>query len=525
MGTAKPEIVETNEHENPDCAERVELHGAYHSFDWGEVFRDFPDGIAMLDAEFVVEYANHRFRELVSFKKGESLATPCAVLLDRITKKALIREGTPIWSDRIRGTVDGRHLEMSIKPRESGWLCLVRDISSDVSQREQLLAIQRAGRELGRLSSDELARMSVAERVDLLKANIIQYAQQTLAFRNLEVRLLDPKTKKLEILLSEGVPGGLARTLVASTEGNGVTGYVAATGKSYIADDVSRDPFYLPGAENARSCLVVPLLDQGQVIGTFNVESDKPGQFTDRDREFLEVFAQEISQALGTLNLLRAEQRLQRTATTEAILARAAVPVDAIVADAVAALDVLTGSTVEGEHTPIKLLTDILNHARTVKQALIAPHKHDAGEMQTPPSPRLVGKRVLVVDAELEIRQLAYRLLAQLGCEVYTVAESREALGIVRSLPYDAIIADAELPELDGYELYLQIHAIRPNLAFVLMKGFGYDAKHTLVRARQAGLRVFLYKPFRIDRLMEALEDALFPGDAPPKVTTRKQVT
>jgi CheY-like chemotaxis protein len=329
----------------------------------------------------------------------------------------------------------------------------------------------------------------------------------------------------LTILLSEGVPGGLARELYASPEGNGITGFVAATGKSYIAEDVTCDARYLPGAENARSCLVVPLMDRGEVIGTFNVESDKPGQFSDRDREFLEVFAQEISQALGTLELLQAEQRNQRTATTEAILERAAVPVDAIVADAVAALDVLTGSTVEDEQSPIKLLTDILSHAREIKQALLGPSQHESGEALAPLAPRLVGKRILVVDADLSIRQLAYRLLAQLGCEAYTVAEPREALGVVRSLPYDAVIADAELPEMDGYELYVQIRNIRPHLAFVLMKGFGYDAKHTLVKARQAGLRVFLYKPFRIDRLMEALEDALFPGDPPSKVITRKPIS
>jgi hypothetical protein len=43
------------------------------------------------------------------------------------------------------------------------------------------------------------------------------------------------------------------------------------------------------------------------------------------------------------------------------------------------------------------------------------------------------------------------------------------------------------------------------------MTGFGYDAAHSMVRARQEGLRVVLYKPFRLDRLYEAIEDALDP--------------
>ena len=46
------------------------------------------------------------------------------------------------------------------------------------------------------------------------------------------------------------------------------------------------------------------------------------------------------------------------------------------------------------------------------------------------------------------------------------------------------------------------------------MTGFGYDPTHSIVKARQEGLQSVLYKPFRADRLMEAVELALRPPPA-----------
>jgi DNA-binding NtrC family response regulator len=39
----------------------------------------------------------------------------------------------------------------------------------------------------------------------------------------------------------------------------------------------------------------------------------------------------------------------------------------------------------------------------------------------------------------------------------------------------------------------------------ILMTGYGYDTTHSLVRARQEGLKHVLFKPFRVDQLRDAL--------------------
>ena len=47
--------------------------------------------------------------------------------------------------------------------------------------------------------------------------------------------------------------------LFARAEENGISGYVAATGRSYICPDVERDPRYVQGLDSAKSSLTVPL--------------------------------------------------------------------------------------------------------------------------------------------------------------------------------------------------------------------------------------------------------------------------
>ena len=86
-------------------------------------------------------------------------------------------------------------------------------------------------------------------------------------------------------------PEAAGRVFYAQPQNNGVTGFVAATGKSYLCEDTTEDPLYLPGAKGGRSSLTVPLMLHDEVIGTFNVESPEPRAFWESDLQFLEISA------------------------------------------------------------------------------------------------------------------------------------------------------------------------------------------------------------------------------------------
>ena len=146
-----------------------------------------------------------------------------------------------------------------------------------------------------------------------MKSNILHFTRDLLRFDVVEIRLLDQKTGRLEPLLSMGMdPEAAARVLYAQPQNNGVTGFVAATGKSYLCEDTTEDPLYLPGAKDAKSSLTVPLLLHDEVIGTFNVESPEPRAFTESDLQFLEIFCRDVAAALNTLELLAAEKAHHR---------------------------------------------------------------------------------------------------------------------------------------------------------------------------------------------------------------------
>jgi DNA-binding response OmpR family regulator len=74
---------------------------------------------------------------------------------------------------------------------------------------------------------------------------------------------------------------------------------------------------------------------------------------------------------------------------------------------------------------------------------------------------------------------------------------------------YDVIISDIRLPDMSGYQLLLKLKEIVDPVPLVLMTGFGYDPGHSIVKARQAGIDLVLFKPFRIDQLLATVEKAV----------------
>jgi CheY-like chemotaxis protein len=421
---------------------------------------------------------------------------------------------------------DNHYLDLHVTPvcdtagKVSQLISLGRDVTAEVNQRQKLDALHQAGRELAALAPDQLADMSVEERVELLKLNIRRFTHDLLHYDVIEIRLLDPLTGKLEPLLSEGMTAEAGkRDLFARAEGNGVTGFVAATGKSYLCPDTATDPLYIEGATGARSSLTVALTVGDRVIGTFNVESPQLNAFNELDLQFAEIFSREIASALHTLELLSEEKRTTATQSVEAISREVALPVDDILTAATSVLDRWIG------HEPemADKLRQILSSARSIKQCIqkvgqdLAPAKPSG----SPPSPqdahpRLKGLRVLVADNDERVRRSAHSLLGRFGCIVETARDGREARTMARLSSYDAILADIRLPDLGGYDAYHVLREAQPQARVILMTAYGYDPTHSIVKARQEGLRFVLYKPFRVDQMLDALESPEPISPSPP---------
>ncbi len=384
-------------------------------------------------------------------------------------------------------------------------IALLRDITPEIQQQQKLDALHQAGRQLACLQTD----LSDEERVATLKYNIKDLTRNLLHYDVIEIRLLDPTTKLLKPLLAEGMTAeAAARTLYANTEGNGVTGYVAAIGTTYVCNDTANDPHYIEGSHGARSSLTIALRDGEQILGTFNVESPQLHGFSPQDVQFAEIFCRELASALHTLDLLLVERQATATQSIEAIQHAVSIPVDDILTAATSLLDRWIGHDDEMAET----LKKILANARCIKENIIrvgadiAPNVKPLVSAGEPPC--RLSQRVLVVDNDERVRKSAHSILGRLGCIVETARDGKEAVTLAKLSRYDSMLADIRLPDLSGYDVYRALRQAQPSANVILMTGFGYDATHSIVKAKTDGLRYVLYKPFRVDQLLTALQNA-----------------
>ena len=81
---------------------------------------------------------------------------------------------------------------------------------------------------------------------------------------------------------------------------------------------------------------------------------------------------------------------------------------------------------------------------------------------------------------------------------------------LLPSIALSVVSFNAVPKQAENLKLSL-LRQAQPTANVILMTGFGYDATHSLVRARQEGLKHVLYKPFRVDQLLSALQDRQAP--------------
>ena len=113
---------------------------------------------------------------------------------------------------------------------------------------------------------------------------------------------------------------------------------------------------------------------------------------------------------------------------------------------------------------------------------------------------------ILLAEDEEQIRQIAKILLEELGFKVIEASNGEEALEQYRnnSLDITLVVTDMDMPVMDGYQLFLALKKINPDLPVVISSGFGdADITSRVVEGNVAGI---LSKPYRFDQLREVLK-------------------
>ncbi len=126
-------------------------------------------------------------------------------------------------------------------------------------------------------------------------------------------------------------------------------------------------------------------------------------------------------------------------------------------------------------------------------------------ERATKPAVKSLRQRVLVVEDELIIGEIAAEALIDAGYEVFTAASAEEAEIILRDMSVDVLFTDINLGGQDGFELAQTALSLQPFLLVVFTSG-----RSRICHGMCASVGLpFLAKPYRLTELVETVERAL----------------
>lgn len=111
---------------------------------------------------------------------------------------------------------------------------------------------------------------------------------------------------------------------------------------------------------------------------------------------------------------------------------------------------------------------------------------------------------ILVVDDEVEIRNMFFRYLDKKGYSVYLAGSIDAEMKILRLITPDLIFLDINLPDGNGLEELIRLKSYKAFLQVVLMSAF--DQIEERRKAFNSGAIDFLSKPFSLSRLNEVLD-------------------
>jgi putative methionine-R-sulfoxide reductase with GAF domain len=124
----------------------------------------------------------------------------------------------------------------------------------------------------------------------------------------ISILLLDPTSGKLEVAAQAGY--GEEVLSMKIEPGQGVTGWVARNREAQVVNNVEMDPRYIPGSENVRSEVAVPLIFRDELLGVLNLENDRPSAYTQDNLDILTTVARTIAGIIVNTRLWQRQRQL-----------------------------------------------------------------------------------------------------------------------------------------------------------------------------------------------------------------------
>lgn len=115
--------------------------------------------------------------------------------------------------------------------------------------------------------------------------------------------------------------------------------------------------------------------------------------------------------------------------------------------------------------------------------------------------------RVLLVDDEVDIREVLCEVLTAEGYHCSSAGGGMEALEVLRQQPFDLVILDIFMPGMSGLECFPHIRSEFPDVAILFLTAL--SEVDTAVGSMKSGAYDYITKPMHIDSLLEKVAEAL----------------
>ena len=117
-----------------------------------------------------------------------------------------------------------------------------------------------------------------------------------------------------------------------------------------------------------------------------------------------------------------------------------------------------------------------------------------------------MSAKVLIIDDEKDFLDIMAERLAARGMDVSTTTSAEDALEMVQTESFDAVIMDFLMPEMDGFTALKLFKESRPDLSVILLTANVPDEK--CLEAIQLGAMDVIEKPADLNLLTQKIEEA-----------------
>jgi two-component system response regulator AtoC len=118
----------------------------------------------------------------------------------------------------------------------------------------------------------------------------------------------------------------------------------------------------------------------------------------------------------------------------------------------------------------------------------------------------MIPKRILIVDDEENFRHMLSVILKKENYEVESASNGEEGLKKVALSPFDQILCDIRMPQMDGMEFLKEVQKMGAEAAIIMMSAYG--TIDTAIEAMKLGAYDYISKPFKPDEIILTLKKA-----------------